>query len=48
MTGKENAVSIGLLKKALGEEPAFRTGESVRISVRSPIGHFRVPNYIRG
>lgn len=48
MTGEENAISIGLLKKALGEEPAFRTGERVRISVRFPIGHFRVPNYIRG
>jgi hypothetical protein len=48
MTGEENAVSIGLLEKALGEEPAFRTGERVRISVRCPIGHFRVSNYIRG
>jgi len=48
MTGEENAVSIGPLKNALGEEPAFRTGERVRLSVRFPIGHFRVPNYIRG
>jgi len=29
---------IGLLEKGLGEEPAFRTGERVRISVRFPIG----------
>ena len=48
MTAEENAVSIGLLEKAHGEEPAFRTGERVRISGRVPIGHLRVPNYIRG
>ena len=34
--------------KAKGEEPIFKAGESVRISMRFPIGHFRVPNYIRG
>lgn len=31
-----------------GYEPKFKTGDEVRISVRYPIGHFRVPNYIRG
>ena len=34
--------------KATGEEPIFKAGETVRISMRFPIGHFRVPNYIRG
>ena len=34
--------------KALGEEPMFQAGDTVRISMRFPIGHFRVPNYIRG
>ena len=34
--------------KAVGEEPIFKAGEEVRISMRFPIGHFRVPNYIRG
>jgi nitrile hydratase len=34
--------------KATGEEPIFKAGERVRISMRFPIGHFRVPNYIRG
>jgi nitrile hydratase len=34
--------------KADGEEPAFRPGESVIISHRFPIGHYRVPQYIRG
>jgi hypothetical protein len=34
--------------KADGEEPAFRAGERVAISVRFPVGHYRVPQYIRG
>jgi nitrile hydratase subunit beta len=34
--------------KTEGEEPLFREGEMVQIAKRSPIGHFRVPNYIRG
>lgn len=34
--------------KATGEEPIFMAGDKVRISIRFPIGHFRVPNYIRG
>jgi nitrile hydratase subunit beta len=34
--------------KAVGEDPIFGEGDSVRVLTRSPIGHFRVPNYIRG
>ena len=34
--------------KALGEEPVFKAGDHVRISVRYPVGHYRVPTYIRG
>lgn len=34
--------------KALGEEPAFQVGDPVRISMRFPIGHYRVPHYVRG
>jgi nitrile hydratase len=33
---------------AEGEEPMFAAGDNVVISHRFPIGHFRVPNYIRG
>jgi nitrile hydratase len=33
---------------ASGEEPIFKAGDSVRISVRYPVGHYRVPTYIRG
>ena len=34
--------------KALGEQPALQVGDRVRILVRFPIGHYRVPLYIRG
>jgi hypothetical protein len=34
--------------KALGEEPAFKVGDQIRISVRYPVGHYRVPMYMRG
>jgi nitrile hydratase subunit beta len=34
--------------KAVGEEPLFRAGDDVKIAMRFPLGHFRVPNYIRG
>ena len=33
---------------AQGEAPIFAIGDRVRVAVRFPIGHYRVPNYIRG
>jgi nitrile hydratase len=33
---------------AAGEAPAFKPGDAVRILTRTPIGHYRVPNYLRG
>lgn len=33
---------------ALGEAPVFQPGDRVRILTRSPIGHYRVPTYLRG
>jgi nitrile hydratase len=33
---------------ALGEKPVFKPGDSIRILNRSPIGHYRVPIYLRG
>jgi nitrile hydratase subunit beta len=33
---------------AEGETPIFSPGDAIRVAVRFPIGHFRVPNYIRG
>ncbi|MBV8819783.1 MAG: nitrile hydratase subunit beta [Acidobacteriaceae bacterium] len=34
--------------KFTGEDPLFKAGDRVRISVRFPVGHYRVPQYIRG
>ena len=33
---------------AEGERPAFSPGDKARILARSPIGHYRVPTYMRG
>jgi nitrile hydratase len=33
---------------ALNERPSFLPGDSVRVTTRSPIGHYRVPGYLRG
>jgi nitrile hydratase subunit beta len=33
---------------ALGERPVFQPGDAVRILTRSPVGHYRVPTYLRG
>jgi nitrile hydratase len=33
---------------APGEEPVFRVGDRVRVSDRRPVGHYRVPTYLRG
>ena len=33
---------------ALGETPVFRAGDRVRVLARSPVGHYRVPLYLRG
>ena len=33
---------------AAGEEPVFATGDRIRILTRSPVGHYRVPVYLRG
>ena len=33
---------------ALGETPVFLPGQQVRVAVRYPLGHYRVPLYLRG
>ena len=33
---------------ATGEDPVFAPGDRVRVGTRSPIGHYRVPTYLRG
>jgi len=43
-------VHISQIMPAEGEWPLFAAGEQVRVRVigRFPIGHYRVPRYIRG
>lgn len=31
-----------------GEKAMFRPGEQIRVATRSPIGHYRLPIYLRG
>ena len=33
---------------AEGEAPMFKAGDRVRVAVRYPVGHYRVPLYVRG
>ncbi|MFO1158512.1 MAG: nitrile hydratase subunit beta [Reyranellaceae bacterium] len=33
---------------ALNEKPVFKPGDRVRVGTRKPIGHYRVPAYLRG
>ncbi|WP_205625068.1 SH3-like domain-containing protein [Geminicoccus roseus] len=41
-------MTIAGIVTALGEAPAFQPGDAVRILTRSPVGHYRVPTYLRG
>jgi nitrile hydratase subunit beta len=34
--------------RATGEAPLFKPGERIRVLTRSPVGHYRVPTYLRG
>src|ERR1700722_2297135 len=43
-----NMTSIGGIVKADGEASRFHAGDRVAIPTRFPIGHYRVPLYIRG
>jgi nitrile hydratase subunit beta len=33
---------------AVGETPLFKTGDRVGVMTRAPVGHYRVPTYLRG
>src|SRR6201996_6590410 len=39
---------ISEIVSAMGEQPIFRAGDTVVVMNRSPIGHYRVPIYLRG
>jgi nitrile hydratase subunit beta len=43
----QSSIAAGLVY-ALGENPIFKPGDAIRILDRSPIGHYRVPIYLRG
>jgi nitrile hydratase subunit beta len=45
VTGTTDGTSVVL---ATGEAATFCAGDRVRISNRSPVGHYRVPTYLRG
>lgn len=45
MTSQSIAQSV---VPALGEVPDFQVGDQVRTAVRFPIGHYRLPTYLRG
>jgi hypothetical protein len=45
---REPLVRLSGVVLAQCEAPIFRPGDRVRISDRSPIGHYRVPTYLRG
>jgi hypothetical protein len=33
---------------ALQQDPIFAAGDSVQVGARFPVGHYRVPRYVRG
>jgi hypothetical protein len=47
MTANYEQPATGLVY-ATGEQPQFRAGDAVRILERRPVGHYRVPIYLRG
>ena len=34
--------------KSFGEQPIYKAGDPIKISVRYPVAHYRVPRYVRG
>lgn len=44
----QDMVPIPGIVFAFGERPIFSPGDAVRILTRTPVGHYRVPTYLRG
>lgn len=44
----EDRPALSSIVYATGETPKFRVGDAVRILARAPVGHYRVPIYLRG
>jgi nitrile hydratase len=47
LTVKARSAAIGVVT-ATDEVPLFSPGDRIRIKNRTPIGHYRVPHYLRG
>jgi hypothetical protein len=45
---READTAIAGVVLAWGEQPIFSPGDRVRILTRSPVGHYRMPIYLRG
>jgi nitrile hydratase subunit beta len=45
---RDHSESLSGIVFAAGEKPIFHPGDPIRILTRSPIGHYRVPLYLRG
>jgi nitrile hydratase len=45
---RREAFDRGGIVHATGEDPIFRAGDRVRVLMPTPIGHYRVPTYLRG
>jgi hypothetical protein len=45
---KAEALRLNGVVPAFRETPVFQPGEQVRVAERFPIGHYRVPLYLRG
>ena len=43
-----NLLGVPYAVLAEGETARFSAGDRIRISMRYPVGHYRVPRYIRG
>ena len=50
MTDRSEATAAAMagIVLAWGEKPIFNPGDRIRILIRSPVGHYRVPTYLRG
>ena len=47
-TSHEEESGFPVPRSAQGEDILFGRGDKVRVLVRFPIGHYRVPRYVRG
>lgn len=46
--GTQSHTTLPNIVLATGEEARFAAGDRVRVLDRSPVGHYRVPAYLRG